>query len=282
MPKLNRFKKYATTENMIFKNLLNRPHCIILFLALFSIMTKTQAESINIAVASNFITTAKQLAQLFEQQTKHKINISGGSSGKLFVQIKNAAPYDLFLSADIQKPKELVRLGLAVESSRQTYALGQLSLWLKKGCHKKSPLHSLISNHINRIAIANPNIAPYGASTKSWLIKKALWLPIQAKLVFTENISQTAQLAKLAVVDAAFIAHSQNSKLLSTGCIIKLSHYPLIKQQLVLIKTSNQQALAKQFIQFLYNKPAQNLIKNMGYILPTSAKITLLLNRSSK
>jgi len=235
-----------------------------------------RAETLRIAVASNFLKTAQNLAHQFESQTQHKVQISSGSSGKLYLQISKGAPFDLFLSADTQKPHELVENGLAQADSVQTYALGKLLLWLKS-CDKPVELSLLTASKIKRIALANPKLAPYGSASQQFLIKKQLWSKLKSKIVFPENISQVSQLAKIGVVDAAFIAasHKDLFGIHNQSCFIDIlaSDHPPIKQDLVIISSSQHQAAAKEFIDYMKSEHAQNLIKSMGYLTPNSGKL---------
>ena len=243
---------------------------------MFAITSDVSAKTLRLAVASNFLESARQLAKTFEENSKHSVQISSASSAKLYLQIKSGAPIDLFLSADSQKPSKLVKNGLALANSQQTYAIGKLMLWLKD-CSTQTNLMSLSSQSIKKIAIANPKLAPYGYASKKLLEHHKLWKQVSSKLIYPENIAQVAQLAKLGVIDAALIAESNANKLGKTGesCLTELknSNYPPIVQQLVIISNSENKELANQFILFLDSKMAKVLIKNMGYFLPNSAKI---------
>ena len=232
------------------------------------------AERLHIAVASNFLEASQQLAIEFEKTHGSSIVISSGSSGKLYHQIMHGAPFDIFLSADKEKPQQLIANQKAQATSLTTYAKGQLVLWLKT-CDKQSSLNSLTDTKFRKIAIANPKLAPYGSSAHALLKTIERWVILEDKLVFPENIAQVSQLAKLGVVDAAFIAKAQANHLLSdskeqtTSCVIDLANlqYPDIEQQLVIVSASRNQALATAFIAYLKSAPAQALIKNMGYLV---------------
>ena len=236
-----------------------------------------KAEIIRVAVASNFLKTAQSLSREFEAQSEHSIQLSSGSSGKLYLQISKGAPFDLFLSADTQKPEELVKGGFAIADSKQTYAIGKLSLWLKI-CQNTTDFSFLTNDLIRKIAIANPKLAPYGMASKQLLEKYQLWNNLNHKMLFPENIAQVAQLAKIGIIDAAFVATSQSGALIGEeqSCLLDIPPiYPIIAQQLVLITNSKKHPLAKEFVQFILSRQGQNLIKNMGYSVPNSAKIGL-------
>ncbi len=234
-----------------------------------------QAETIRVAVASNFLKTAQNLSQQFEAQNQHSIQLSSGSSGKLYLQITKGAPFDLFLSADRQKPQQLVTDGLAEARSIQTYALGKLSLWLKT-C-ENTDISGLNNPEIRKIAIANPKLAPYGLASQQLLKKYRLWRKLKDKMIFPENISQVAQMSKIGVVNAALVATANTHTLLSNegSCFvnIKTNDYPPIEQQLVIMTNTDKKATARQFVQYIMSDQGQTLIKNMGYLLPDSGKM---------
>ena len=252
------------------------PWILVIFF-LFGLPIKfLKAETLRVAVASNFLKTAQGLALKFESQTQHKIQLSSASSGKLYLQISKGAPFDLFLSADTHKPQELIKNQLAQPESLQTYALGKLVVWLKF-CSKAVDLNYLASNDVQKLAIANPKLAPYGFASKQFLLSKQLWDRLEPKMVYPENISQVSQLAKLGVVDAAIVAESHKNELASKppSCFIDISinDYPAINQQLVILSNSQHKRLAQEFVEFMKSYTGQNLIKNMGYLLPDSDKI---------
>ncbi|MFT6732986.1 MAG: molybdate transport system substrate-binding protein [Polaribacter sp.] len=260
---------------MLLKQLI----CLLALTVTLTNNNQANAKTLRIAVASNFLETSRELAKAFEETSEHSIQISSGSSGKIYLQIKNGAPFDLFLSADSHKPNELVKDGLAVVSSQKTYAIGKLMLWLKD-CSTQVSLTSLSSKRVKKIAIANPKLAPYGYASKKLLENNKMWTDVSDKLIYPENIAQVAQFAKLGVIDAALVSESNAKRLdkKDSSCLIpiKTSDYPVIAQQLVIISKSKNRKLAKHFIQFLDSDNAKSLIKNMGYLLPNSAKIQSL------
>jgi len=265
---------------------------LVFTISLFGTSKTINAEILRVAVASNFLETAEKLVFEFESKTQHKIKLTSGSSGKFYLQITHGAPFDLFLSADSQKPNELVKNGLANEDSLTTYAMGKLSLWMKY-CRREQPLSALLSNEFARIAIANPTVAPYGFASKKLLESQqsshkepqqnSLWEQLKDKIVFSENISQVSQLVMIGSIEAAFIATSHKQRLYAScsSCIIDFPteqyptiNYPAIEQQLVIISSSQNKPLAQDFINFIKSRKGQDLIKNMGYLLPESDKIT--------
>ncbi len=260
----------------------NRLICLLTLSLTLSTINSVNAKILRLAVASNFLETAQQLSKVFEETSEHSIQISSGSSGKLYLQISNGAPFDLFLSADSHKPNELIKNGFALANTQQTYAIGKLTLWLKQ-CSINSDrpvqinLMTLSENRIKKIAIANPKLAPYGFASKKLLEHNKLWNTVSKKLIYPENISQVAQYTKLGVIDAALVAESNikrlGSKIGSCFIVLKTADYPPINQQLVILTRSRNKQLAKAFVSFLESESAKTLIKNMGYLLPNSARI---------
>lgn len=237
----------------------------------------TKADPLRLAVASNFVETARELANRFTHKTGHPVSISSGSSGKLFLQITNGAPFDVFMSADEQKPALLIKSGDAIPGSQKTYANGQLYLWTKQTCKEqaKNFTNNIFSESIQKMATANPKLAPYGESAKQFLINRNLWTKLKDKLIFPENIGQVAQVAKIGVVDAAIISGSHATSLRQqiSGCFRELEGYPTISQDLVILKRAKDNPLARQFIDFLFTRENQNRIKIKGYSPPTSVKM---------
>ncbi len=271
-------------KSLIFCNIIKCVRTTALSLVTLLLCSNGQTATLRIATASNFLETAQKIANEFEAQSEHSVNISSGSSGKLFLQISNGAPFDLFLSADTDKPTQLVKNGLALADSQHSYAYGRLMLWFRS-CDRSLTPNQLVERYIHKVAIANPKLAPYGLASKQFLTKHHLWPAIQSKLVQPENISQVSQLIKIGVVDAAFISasHIRGLGLENSNCLLKLDNmddpgnwdYAPIDQQLVIISASKNIPLARDFIRFMQSGKIHTLIKNMGYLVPDSVKITL-------
>jgi molybdate transport system substrate-binding protein len=241
------------------------------FLCLFFVPSKSFADTLHLAVASNFITPIQHLSKIFEEETGHKLTLSFGSSGKLFAQIKHGAPYDIFLSADLTKPKALIDDQIAYPKSLVIYAKGQLALWSKTSV----PLSSLEEALLNakRIAIANPKLAPYGKAAEESLRHLSLWDNLQHKLVRGENIGQTYQFVYSQNADVGFVALSQvQSQTLShvqtEGKIIKIPNtlYSDINQAAIILNRTKKMALAKSFMTFLMRVDTQAQIAQFGYL----------------
>ncbi len=225
------------------------------------IVFNVNAAEIKIAVASNFKSAIYPLVKEFEKNTKHKIILSFASTGKHYAQIKNGAPFSVFLAADVKRAKLLEQQNIAIKGSRFTYAIGKLVLWSK--AETKNLNNILLQNKFKLLAIANPRHAPYGKAAKEYLENINIWHNIKNKLIRGENINQTFQFADSGSVDLALIALSQVITSNKTKFEkIDENLYTPIKQQAVLLKNEN---IAKLFLQFIKSDKAKKIIKKYGY-----------------
>lgn len=165
------------------------------------------AAQIRVAVASNFTTAAKSLKLEFEKQSEHTVSLSFASTGKLYAQIKNGAPFDIFLAADTERPELLEREGFVAADNRFTYALGQLVLW--SSSLEDLDADTLSKIEFNNLAIANPKLAPYGLAAEQVLENLKLREQLQEQLVFAENVAQAFAFVYTGNADLGFIAQSQ-------------------------------------------------------------------------
>lgn len=233
---------------------------------------KGQGVATQIAVAANFLGTARALARAFAAQTGHSVVLSSGSTGKLYAQIRNGAPYAVLLAADAQRPALLEQQGLAVTGTRFTYALGRLVLWSASEDLIDPNGEVLVQGRIARLAIANPRTAPYGAAARAVLEHLGIWNTYQARLVSGENVGQTLQFAATGNAAAAFVAlaqvddprHPQGG----SRWVVPAALYPPIEQQAVLLRTAGANATARAFLEFLRAPAGRALIESHGYGLP--------------
>ena len=228
---------------------------------------------VSIAVASNFTHVSREIAKAFEQETGHKTKISYGSTGKLYAQIANGAPFEVYLSADSKRPIKAEKEGLAVANSRFVYAKGKLVLWTPKENLFKEGMGEqwFKKTHFKRIAIGNPKTVPYGLAAQQVIKHIGNWKKIQKKLVRGDSIAQTFQFVSTANVAAGFVAESQvqawHEKQSSAGTLwrIPTNYYQAIKQSAVLLKKGETKPAAKEYLNFLKSKKAQKIIKDFGY-----------------
>lgn len=246
---------------------------VFLYTLIFLPCLTVGAETLTVAVASNFSPAAEEIAAGFTTQTCHELRLSAGSTGKLFAQISNHAPYDIFLAADSERPALLEVSGLGVHGTRVTYAIGGLVMWSAdaKFAHAdcRQHLEQLGDGHL---AIANPDTAPYGMAAREYLIEAGLWEQVKPQLVYGENIAQTLQFVATGNARIGLIARSQSvgSRLPEATCnwpIPSSAHRPL-EQQAVLLARAAGNPVAAEFMEYLVGAMAQQIIVRHGYTVP--------------
>jgi molybdate transport system substrate-binding protein len=230
------------------------------------------AGEVTAAVAANFTEPVKQIAVLFQKETGHTVKLSFGSSGKFTSQIKEGAPFDVFLAADEKNPKLLEQEGLAVPNTSFVYALGKLVLWSAKPGFVADKGAVLSKGGYAKLAYADPKLAPYGLAAQETLQKSGLWDKVQSKLVTGESITQTYQFAATGNAELAFIALSQITKdgKVTEGSwwIVPATMYNPIKQSAVQLTAAKDPVAAKAFMTFLKSEKAMAIIRSFGYELP--------------
>ena len=211
---------------------------LFLLLTLLTHVPALSAESLRIAVAANFTDATIQLVTRFEKQSGHSVKVSYGSTGKLFAQIKHGAPFDIFLAADKERPKRLVEEGDAVAGSRFTYAQGRLVLWSADAGRFEDGEGYLRQGNIQRLAIANPQTAPYGLAAQQVLQRLGSWKLLSPRLVRGDSIAQTFQFTATGNAAAGLVAASQVQAWPHKGAVwgVPQNYYDPISQQAVLLK----------------------------------------------
>jgi molybdate transport system substrate-binding protein len=233
-----------------------------------------QGESLTIAAAADLVYCLEDLNLEFRKSHPEvALKVSAGASGNLFAQIRNGAPFDIFMSADMKYPEELVKTALADSSSLTLYAIGHLVLWsMNPAIPVELGLESLRDEKVKRIAIANPEHAPYGRAAKAALVHGKLWDAIQSKLVLGENIAQTAQFVQTGNVDAGIVALSLvlASRLNNAGKYYEIpeSYHPRLDQGAVLTKTGRAKPAAKVYVNFIRSDQARAVFNRYGFRLP--------------
>lgn len=228
------------------------------------------ADEAVVAVAANFTEVAEQLEKEFERQSGHTLTFVAGSTGKLYAQIANGAPFDVFLSADQERPERLEKERLAVAGSRFTYATGRLTLWsAEPGRVGGDGAATLRRGEFRRLAIANPDLAPYGAAAKETLEKLGLWQRLADKIVMGETIGQAHTLVASGNAELGFVALSS---VLSPRNPTKGSRWDLppnlhspIRQDAVLLAKGAGNPAARRFLDFLRSEKAKAVIRRYGY-----------------
>jgi len=227
------------------------------------------AGQIQVAVASNFIATAQQIAARFEAASGHRVLLSSGSTGKHYAQITHGAPFDVFLAADAQRPTLLEQKGLALPGTRFTYALGRLVLWSPAGQGLEASLQTLQQARFRHLAQANPRLAPYGKAAQQVLQKHGLWQALQGRLVRGENVGQAYQFVVSGNAELGFVAYSQvlsrQDGPAGSLWMVPPEDYQPIAQQAVLLRGT---AAARAFFDYLRGEQARSIITAAGYDLP--------------
>jgi molybdate transport system substrate-binding protein len=230
------------------------------------------AGEINAAVASNFSAPMRQIVELFQQESGDTVKLSFGSTGKFYTQIRQGAPFDVFVAADTATPQRLGGEGLTVSGSRFVYALGKLVLWSARPGYVDDRGRVLRKGDYEKLAIADPRLAPYGVAAKQTLEKLALWNSIRDKLVMGENITQAYQFAATGNAELGFVALSQVMRdgKLSAGSswLVPADMYQPIRQSAVLLAGAKDKAAAQAFLAFLKSAKAAAVIRSYGYALP--------------
>lgn len=241
--------------------------------ALLSATAQRAAADVHIAVAQSFAPLARELSSAFERASGENTVISSGSTGKLYAQIANGAPFDVFLAADAARPARLEREGLAVATSRFTYALGRLALWSADPARVDPEGRVLESGTWRHLAIANPDLAPYGKAALEVLEGLGLRERLAARLVRGEDIGQTFQFVVSGNAELGFVAWSQ---LVAIGegrgsrWLVPESLHAPIEQQAVWLARAAENAGAGAFLAFLRSPDARARIASAGFGVPAA------------
>jgi molybdate transport system substrate-binding protein len=253
----------------------------LLFVLLFLAMSTTSPaedapKPLLIAAASDLKFALDEILTEFRKQhSEHDPKTTYGSSGTLFAQIENGGPYDLFLSADAKFPQRLIDGGKAEKGSLFVYAIGQVVVWARKGASvdpEKVGEKALIDPSVRKIAIANPDVAPYGAAAVAALKSLGLYERVQSRLVLGENVAQTAQFVQSGAADLGIISHSLavSPKMKDEGRFWKVPEgaYPKLEQAgVVRIGAVNAEG-AKELRAFLGSEAGRRILERYGFVLP--------------
>lgn len=246
-----------------------------LFALLFLASSFTvRAAEVSIAAASDLVYCLEELNAAFQKaHPDAELKTATGSSGNFFAQIKNGAPFDVYLSADMSYPRELIKAGLAEESSLTLYAIGRLALWTMSGkIDVSAGLPVLAGKGVQKVAIANPEHAPYGRAAKAALEHFQLWDAVKGKIVYGENIAQAAQFVQTGNADAGLVALALvlSPKLAKVGhwSEVPVESYPRLEQGAVLTKKGAANPAAALYLGFLRSPEARKIFDAYGFRLP--------------
>ena len=234
-------------------------------------LTSLSAEEITVAAAADLQFALKDIATRYEKQTGNTVKLTFGSSGNFFSQIQNGAPFDVFFSADLDYPKKLEAAGQAEPGTLYQYATGKIVLWVRNDSKLdlSKGLAVLLDPSIQKIAIANPQHAPYGRAAAAALEHEKLYEKLRDKMVLGENISQTAQFVESGAADVGIIALSlavaPAMKAEGRYAEISADFYPPLQQGCVVLSSSKKKSAAKEFVEFLTKQEIIELLKHSGF-----------------
>lgn len=250
--------------------------CLALVFCLLASGTAA-AQEIRVAAAADLRFALDELGAQFEKQTGRRINVSYGSSGNFFAQIQNGAPFDLLLSADIQYPRKLEAAGLAEPGTLYEYAVGRIVIWMPADARTdlaKLGWKALLEPGVERIAIANPEHAPYGRAAVAAMRSAGIYDHIRAKLVYGENIAQAAQFVASGSAQAGILALSLASSPPMRGgkhwAIPANMHAP-IEQGALILRSAKDKEGTRALLTFLKSDASRKILESYGFTLPVAA-----------
>jgi molybdate transport system substrate-binding protein len=227
------------------------------------------AEEAQIAVAANFTAPMKAIIARFEDDTGHSVKVSFGSTGKLYAQIQNGAPFEALLAADQRRPELLEEEGVGVPGSRFTYAIGSLVLWSADAEKVEDGPALLESGDFNKLSIANPKLAPYGEASVQTLEALGVEQAIEPKLVMGENIAQAYQFVDTGNADIGFVALSQVMQggeiVKGSGWIVPGEMHAPIRQDAVILESGKDNPAVTELFAYLQGERAKAIIHDFGY-----------------
>jgi molybdate transport system substrate-binding protein len=227
---------------------------------------QARAAEVPVAVAANFTAPAKELADAYQKKTGDVLVLSFGASGQFYTQITQGAPFEIFLSADSERPAKLVSGGFGVEGSNFTYAIGKLALWSATQGLVDDQGSVLSAGKFAHLAIANPKAAPYGAAAVETLKALGLYDGLSARIVTGESINQAFQFVASGNAELGFVAYSQIIKdKKGSFWLVPQKLYTPIAQDAVLLKKGADDEAAQGFLDYLKSPDAQAIIKSYGY-----------------
>lgn len=245
--------------------------CSLAWLGLFFAPAgRAQAEEALVAVATNFTEVLEGLAPKFTAATGHRIRVSGGSTGKLYAQIRNGAPFDILLAADQRRPELLENAALGVAGSRFTYAVGKLALWSADPARiGRNGAGVLRRGDFRRLALANPKLAPYGFAAQQTLTALGLWTALGDRIVQGQNVGQAHSLVATGNAELGFVAlsavMSPRNALKGSWWEVPADLYQPIRQDAVLLSRAKDNAAARAFLGYLRGAAARKIIAAFGY-----------------
>src|SRR5580692_10343466 len=255
-------------------DLLTRRTLLVPMVMVLPMARPTRAQEIRVAAAADLQFAMKDVAAQFEKQTGTKVDVTYGSSGNFFSQLQNGAPFDLFFSADIDYPRILQEAGLAEPGTLYEYAIGRIAIWTPADAKVdvvRLRWKTLLDPGVQKIAVANPEHAPYGRAAVAALQKAGIYEQVKAKLVYGENISQAAQFVQSGNAQAGIVAMSLA---VSPGMKegkrweIPADMHPSIEQAAIMLKSSKNKDGVRSFLKFIKSEAGRSTLSNYGFTVP--------------
>jgi molybdate transport system substrate-binding protein len=248
---------------------------IVVLLAVLLTGSYARAQAVKVAAAADLKFAMGELATQFGKQGGAKLDVTYGSSGNFLTQIQNGAPFDLFFSADSEYPKKLEAAGLTEPRTLREYAVGHIVIWTPRDSEinpAKDGWKCLLDQRLKKIAIANPEHAPYGRAAVAAMKKAGIYEQVKNNLVYGENISQAAEFVQSGNAQAGIVALSLAlSPAMKNGkkWEIPADSYPPIKQAVVLLKGSKNKEAARRFLDFVNGPQGREILQRFGFTVPT-------------
>ena len=248
---------------------------LIVLLAVLLTCSCARAQAVKVAAAADLKFAMAELAAQFETQSGAKLDVTYGSSGNFLTQIQNGAPFDLFFSADSEYPKKLEAVGLAEPGTLREYAVGHIVIWTPRDSGidaAKAGWQSLLDQRVKKIAIANPEHAPYGRAAVAAMREAGIYEQVKDKLVYGENISQAAEFVQSGNAQVGIVALSLAiSPAMKNGnkWQIPADSYPPIKQTAVVLRASKNKDAARRFLDFVSGPQGREILQRSGFTVPT-------------
>jgi molybdate transport system substrate-binding protein len=225
--------------------------------------------TLTVSAAADLTPAFQELGKLFEQQSATKVTFNFGSTGQLAQQIEQGAPVDLFAAANISYVEDLEKKNLILPDTKALYAQGRITLWTRNDSPLKlERVEDLARPEFKKIAIANPEHAPYGIAAREALQAARVWEAVSPKLVFGENISQTLQYAESGNVDAAIVALSLSTQSKGRWVMIPAELHKPLNQALAVIRASRHEQEARRFAAFINSPQGRVVMRKYGFVLP--------------
>ncbi len=230
---------------------------------------KTEHITLTVSAAADLNYVFPEIGKRWEQETGNTVTFNLGSTGQLAQQIERGAPVDLFAAANKKFVEELDKRGLVFSETKELYGVGRLTLWQREGSPLEiTDIKDLTKSEVKRVAIANPDHAPYGVAAREALQSVGIWEELQPKLILGENIKQTQQYAETGNVDVAIAALSISVQKPGKWVLVPENLHTPLEQMLVVPKSAPHPEAAKQFAKFINSEKGRPLMRKYGFVLP--------------